>query len=138
MTVTRNRRGGGLAGNVIEVLRLFAASSDESLFDFSLARNALTGHRTGRRRGGSPACRSRNTTCLSFGGGRTRAGHRYYLPGCTAIRNVAVAETGWLGEAYGPVTQRSCAPTTCGTSPLTCSEHTMKLWECLSQDLTST
>ncbi len=101
---------------------------------FSLARNALTGHRNWPEAWRSPAPRSQYDVIIIGGGGHGLA-TAYYLAKVHGITNVAVLEKGWLG---GGNTGRN---TTIVRSNYLLGpnarlyEFSMKLWEGLSAEL---
>lgn len=101
---------------------------------FTLARNALTEHRNWPQAWRSPAPKSSYEVVIVGGGGHGLA-TAYYLAKEHGIRNVAVVEKGWLG---GGNTGRN---TTIVRSNYYLDanaqfyEHSLKLWEGLSQEL---
>ncbi len=101
---------------------------------FSLARNALTRHRRWPPAWRSPEPRKRYEVVIVGGGGHGLA-TAYYLAKEHGITNVAVLEKGWLG---GGNTGRN---TTIVRSNYMLDanarfyEHSLKLWEGLSQEL---
>ncbi|NIM27269.1 MAG: sarcosine oxidase subunit beta family protein [Gammaproteobacteria bacterium] len=101
---------------------------------FSLTRNALGYHRGWSRAWRSPEPRPRYDVIIIGGGGHGLA-TAYYLAKNHGITNVAVVEKGWLG---GGNTGRN---TTIVRSNYMLEanahfyEHSLKLWEGLSQDL---
>ena len=101
---------------------------------FSLARNALTGHKNWQQAWKSPEPKPRYDVIIIGGGGHGLA-TAYYLAKNHNITQVAVLEKGWIG---GGNTGRN---TTIIRSNYLLEpnahfyEHGMKLWEGLSQDL---
>jgi sarcosine oxidase subunit beta len=101
---------------------------------FSLARNALTGHKDWPQAWRSPAPKPSYDVIIVGGGGHGLA-TAYYLAKLHGINNVAVLEKGWLG---GGNTGRN---TTIVRSNYMLEgnahfyEWSLKLWEGLSQDL---
>ncbi len=101
---------------------------------FSLARNALSHHRNWPRVWRSPPPKPAYDAIIVGGGGHGLA-TAYYLARNHGVRNVAVLEKGWLG---GGNTGRN---TTIVRSNYMLQgnahfyEHSLKLWEGLSQDL---
>jgi sarcosine oxidase subunit beta len=101
---------------------------------FSLARNALTGHRDWPAAWRSPPPKPRYEVIVIGGGGHGLA-TAYYLARNHGVGDIAVLEKGWLG---GGNTGRN---TTIVRSNYLCDasaalyEHSLKLWEGLSRDL---
>ncbi|MEZ5836159.1 MAG: sarcosine oxidase subunit beta family protein [Geminicoccaceae bacterium] len=101
---------------------------------FSIARNALTGHRNWQRAWRSPEPQPAYDAVIVGGGGHG-LGTAYYLAREHGLTNVAVLEKGWLG---GGNTGRN---TTIIRSNYLYDEsaglydHAVKLWEGLSQEL---
>ncbi|MGF1476043.1 MAG: sarcosine oxidase subunit beta family protein [Geminicoccaceae bacterium] len=101
---------------------------------FSLARNALTGHRNWQAAWRSPEPRRRYQVVIIGGGGHGLA-TAYYLAKVHKITDVAVLEKSWLG---GGNTGRN---TTIIRSNYLMDEsaglydHAVRLWETLSQEL---
>jgi sarcosine oxidase subunit beta len=101
---------------------------------FSLARNALTGHRRWRPAWRSPEPKPRYDVIIIGGGGHGLA-TAYYLAKEHGVSNVAVLEKGWVG---GGNTGRN---TTIIRSNYLCDasaglyDHALDLWHGLSRDL---
>jgi len=101
---------------------------------FALARNALTGHRNWASAWRSPPPQSHYDVIIVGGGGHGLA-TAYYLAKEHGIRRIAVLEKGWIG---GGNTGRN---TTIVRSNYYLAEnarfyeHSLKLWENLSQDI---
>lgn len=101
---------------------------------FSLARNALSGHRNWQKQWRQPEPKTAYDAVI-IGGGGHGLGTAYYLAKEHGMRNIAVLEKGWLG---GGNTGRN---TTIIRSNYLYDEsagmydHAVKLWEGLSQEL---
>jgi sarcosine oxidase, subunit beta len=101
---------------------------------FSLARNALTGHRNWPQAWRSPEPR-RQYDVLIVGGGGHGLATAYYLAKLHGIRNVAVLEKGWLGGGNTARNTTIVRSNYLWDESTHLYEHSMKLWEGLSQDL---
>ena len=101
---------------------------------FSIARNALTGHKGWRKAWRSPEPKAEYDAII-IGGGGHGLGTAYYLASQHGMSNIAVLEKGWLG---GGNTGRN---TTIIRSNYLYDEsaglynHALNLWENLSQEL---
>ena len=101
---------------------------------FSLARNALTGHRNWTQAWRSPEPRRRYDVLIVGGGGHGLA-TAYYLAKLHGIRNVAVLEKGWLGGGNTARNTTIVRSNYLWDESTHLYEHSMKLWEGLSQEL---
>jgi sarcosine oxidase, subunit beta len=101
---------------------------------FSLARNALTGHRDWPQAWRSPAPK-RDYDVLIVGGGGHGLATAYYLARLHGIRNVAVLEKGWLGGGNTARNTTIVRSNYLWDEATHLYEHSMKLWEGLSQEL---
>jgi sarcosine oxidase, subunit beta len=101
---------------------------------FSLARNALTGHRNWPQAWRSPEPKRRYDVLIVGGGGHGLA-TAYYLAKLHGIRNVAVLEKGYLGGGNTARNTTIVRSNYLWDESTQLYEHAMKLWEGLSQDL---
>jgi len=101
---------------------------------FSLARNALTGHENWREAWRSPAPK-RVYDVLIVGGGGHGLATAYYLAKEHGITDVAVLEKGWLGGGNTARNTTIVRSNYLWDESTHLYEHSMKLWEGLSQDL---
>jgi sarcosine oxidase subunit beta len=101
---------------------------------FSLARNALTGHRNWAQAWRSPPPK-RDYDVLIVGGGGHGLATAYYLAKLHGMRNVAVLEKGWLGGGNTARNTTIVRSNYLWDEATHLYEHSMKLWEGLSQDL---
>ncbi len=101
---------------------------------FSLARNALTGHRNWREAWRSPPPR-RAYDVLIVGGGGHGLATAYYLAKEHGIHDVAVLEKGWLGGGNTARNTTIVRSNYLWDESTHLYEHSMKLWEGLSRDL---
>ena len=101
---------------------------------FSLARNALTGHRNWPQAWRSPEPKRRYDVLIIGGGGHGLA-TAYYLAKLHGIRNVAVLEKGYLGGGNTARNTTIVRSNYLWDESTHLYEHAMKLWEGLSQDL---
>ena len=100
----------------------------------SLARNALTGHRNWPQAWRSPAPKPAYDVVIIGGGGHGLA-TAYYLAKNHGITNVAVIEKGWLGGGNTGRNTTIVRSNYAQPGNTLFYEHSMKLWEGLSQDL---
>ncbi|HEY4037400.1 MAG TPA: sarcosine oxidase subunit beta family protein [Burkholderiaceae bacterium] len=101
---------------------------------FSLARNALTGHRNWPQAWRSPAPR-REYDALIVGGGGHGLASAYYLARLHGLSNVAVLEKGWLGGGNTARNTTIVRSNYLWDEATHLYEHSMKLWEGLSHEL---
>ncbi|MEX0959384.1 MAG: sarcosine oxidase subunit beta family protein [Burkholderiales bacterium] len=101
---------------------------------FSLARNALTGHRNWPAYWRSPQPRQEYEVIIIGGGGHGLA-TAYYLAKEHGISNVAVLEKGWLGGGNTGRNTTICRSNYLCDESAALYEHSLKLFEGLSQEL---
>src|SRR5216110_1639874 len=101
---------------------------------FSLARNALSGHRGWERAWRSPEPQPRYDAVIIGGGGHGLA-TAYYLAKEHGIANVAVLEKGWLGGGNTGRNTTIVRSNYLWDESAHLYEHALKLFEGLSQDL---
>ena len=101
---------------------------------FSLVRNAFSHNRKWREAWRSPEPRSDYDVIIVGGGGHGLA-TAYYLAKEHGIRNVAVLEKGWIGGGNTGRNTTIVRSNYLWTEASLLYEHSMKLWEGLSQDL---
>src|SRR5712691_1861995 len=101
---------------------------------FSLARNALTGHRNWREAWRSPEPRAAYDVVIVGAGGHGLA-TAYYLAKEHGITDVAVLEKGWLGGGNAGRNTTVVRSNYLWDESAHLYEHSLKLWEGLSQDL---
>jgi sarcosine oxidase subunit beta len=100
----------------------------------SLARNALTGHRNWPQAWRSPPPR-RAYDVLIVGGGGHGLATAYYLAKLHGVRDVAVLEKGWLGGGNTARNTTIVRSNYLWDEATRLYEHSMKLWEGLTQEL---
>jgi len=101
---------------------------------FSLARNALTHHRDWSAAWRSPEPRPEYDVIIVGGGGHGLA-TAYYLAKEHGISNVAVLEKGWIGGGNTGRNTTIVRSNYLWDESAHLYEHSLKLWEGLSQDL---
>jgi sarcosine oxidase subunit beta len=101
---------------------------------FSLARNALTGHRNWTEAWRSPEPKAAYDVIIVGGGGHGLA-TAYYLAKEHGITNVAVLEKGWLGGGNTGRNTTIVRSNYLWDESAHLYEHALKLWEGLSQEL---
>ncbi|MBT5110474.1 MAG: sarcosine oxidase subunit beta family protein [Rhodospirillaceae bacterium] len=101
---------------------------------FSLARNALTGHRNWPKAWRSPDPKPSYDVIIIGGGGHGLA-TAYYLAKNHGLTNIAVLEKGWLGGGNTGRNTTIVRSNYAQPGNTLFYEHSLKLWEGLSQDL---
>jgi sarcosine oxidase, subunit beta len=101
---------------------------------FSLARNALTGHQNWPAYWRSPQPRQEYEIIIIGGGGHGLA-TAYYLAKEHGISNVAVLEKGWLGGGNTGRNTTICRSNYLWDESAALYEHSLRLFEGLSQEL---
>jgi len=101
---------------------------------FSLARNALTGHRNWPRQWRSPEPKAEYDVIIVGAGGHGLA-TAYYLAKEHGIQRVAVLERGWLGGGNTGRNTTIIRSNYLQDESAAIYEHALKLWEGLSSDL---
>jgi len=101
---------------------------------FTLARNALTGHRNWPRAWRSPEPRPRYEVVIIGGGGHGLA-TAYYLAREHGIRDVAVLEKGWLGGGNTGRNTTIIRSNYLHDESAALYDHALKLWAGLSREL---
>ena len=101
---------------------------------FSLARNALTGHKNWTEVWRSPEPKSEYDVVIVGAGGHGLA-TAYYLASQHGVRNIAVIDKGWLGGGNTGRNTTIIRSNYLWDESAAIYEHSMKLWEGLSQEL---
>src|ERR1700719_317612 len=101
---------------------------------FSLVGNALTGHRRWQRAWRDPAPKSEYEVVIVGAGGHGLA-TAYYLAKNHGITDIAVLEKGWVGGGNTGRNTTVVRSNYLWDESAHLYEHSMKLWEGLSQDL---
>ena len=101
---------------------------------FSLARNALTGHRNWQAAWRSPEPKPAYDVVIVGAGGHGLA-TAYYLAKEHGITDVAVIERGWLGGGNTGRNTTICRSNYLYDESAAFYDHALKLWEGLSQEL---
>jgi sarcosine oxidase subunit beta len=101
---------------------------------FSLARNALTFHENWAQAWRSPEPKSEYDTIIVGAGGHGLA-TAYYLASQHGMRNIAVIDKGWLGGGNTGRNTTIIRSNYMWDESAAIYEHSLKLWENLSQEL---
>lgn len=101
---------------------------------FSLARNALTGHRNWPEAWRSPEPKPAYDAVVVGGGGHGLA-TAYYLAKEHGLRNIALVEKGWLGGGNTGRNTTIIRSNYLEEASSALYDHAVKLWEGLSQEL---
>ena len=101
---------------------------------FAVAREALRGHKGWDAQWASPEPR-KDYDVIIIGGGGHGLGAAYYLAKEHGITNVAVLEKGWLGGGNTGRNTTIIRSNYLYEESMDIYEHSLKLWEGLSQDL---
>ena len=101
---------------------------------FSLAKNALSGHKDWPKMWGSPEPREFYDVII-IGGGGHGLGTAYYLAKEHGLKNIAVIEKGWLGGGNTGRNTTIIRSNYLWDDSAHLYEHSLKLWENLSSEL---
>ena len=101
---------------------------------FSLARQAIAGHRGWTEAWRNPEPKKQYDVVIVGGGGHGLAS-AYYLAKNHGIRNVAVLEKGWIGGGNTGRNTTIIRSNYLFDESIALYDHALKLWEGLSQDL---
>ena len=101
---------------------------------FSIAKNALSGHKSWPKMWRSPEPREFYDVII-IGGGGHGVGTAYYLAKEHGLKNIAVIEKGWLGGGNTGRNTTIIRSNYLWDDSAHLYEHSLKLWENLSNDL---
>ena len=101
---------------------------------FSIARNALSGHKNWPKMWRSPEPREFHDAII-IGGGGHGLGTAYYLAKEHGLKNIALIEKGWLGGGNTGRNTTIIRSNYLWDDSAHLYEHSLKLWENLSQEL---
>lgn len=101
---------------------------------FALARHAISHHENWQRQWRNPTPKAAYDVIIVGGGGHGLA-TAYYLAKEFGVRNVAVIEKGWLGGGNTARNTTIVRSNYLWDEAAALYEHSMGLWEGLSQDL---